>query len=120
MDFVGNVMSLLFYILSRLIITFLPRGEHLLILWLQSPSAVISEPPKMKSVTVSIVTSPSTNQRTMHELNTYPVTLPHTLFKNLPLKGKPFEHELLSLHTWPYVGCLAINAVLSFTATQCR
>ena len=49
----------------------------------------------------------------MHELNPYPATLPHTLFKNLPLKGKPLEHELLSLHTWPYVGCLAINAVLS-------
>ena len=76
--------------------------------------------PKMKSVTVSIVTSPSTNQRTMHELITYPVTLPYTLFKNLPLKDKPFEHKLLILHIWPHVGCLAINAVLSFTETQCQ
>ena len=56
--FVDKVMSLLFNILSRLVITFLPRGMCLLILWKQSPSAVIFEPPKIKSVTVSIV-SPS-------------------------------------------------------------
>ena len=53
--FVGKVMSLLFNMLSRLVITFLPRSKHLWILWLQSPSAVILEPPKIKSVTVSIV-----------------------------------------------------------------
>ena len=52
--FVGKVMSLLFNMLSRLIITFLPRSKHLLISWLQSPSAVIFEPPKIKSVTVSL------------------------------------------------------------------
>ena len=51
-------MSLLFNILSRLVIAFLPRRKHLLISWLQTPSAVILEPPKIKSVTVSIV-SPS-------------------------------------------------------------
>ena len=56
--FVGNVMSLLFNILSRLVIVFLPRSKHLLISWLQSPSAVILEPPKIKSDTVSTV-SPS-------------------------------------------------------------
>ena len=56
--FVGKVMSLLFNMLSRLIIAFLPRSRHLLISWLQSPSAVILEPPKIKSLTVSIV-SPS-------------------------------------------------------------
>ena len=56
--FVGKVMPLLFNILSRLVIAFLPRSKHLLILWLQSPSAVILEPKKIKSVTVSIV-SPS-------------------------------------------------------------
>ena len=50
---VGKVMSLLLNILSRLVITFLPRSKHLLISWLQSPSAVILEPPKIKSVTVS-------------------------------------------------------------------
>ena len=53
--FVSKVMSLLFNMLSRLVITFLPRSKHLLISWLQSPSAVILEPPKIKSVTVSIV-----------------------------------------------------------------
>ena len=52
--FVGKVMSLLFNILSRLLITFLPRSKHLLISWLQSPSAVILEPKKIKSVTVSM------------------------------------------------------------------
>ena len=55
---VGRVMSLFFNMLSRLVIAFLPRSKHLLISWLQSPSAVILEPPKVKSVTVSIV-SPS-------------------------------------------------------------
>ena len=51
-------MSLLFNMLSRLVLTFLPRNKHLLILWLQSPSAVILELKKIKSLTVSIV-SPS-------------------------------------------------------------
>ena len=52
--FVGKVMSLLFNMLSSLVITFLPRSKCLLISWLQSPPAVILEPPKIKSVTVSI------------------------------------------------------------------
>ena len=56
--FVSKVMSLLFNMLSKLVIAFLPRGKHLLISWLQSPSAVILEPKKIKSLTVSIV-SPS-------------------------------------------------------------
>ena len=56
--FVGKIMSLLFNMLSRLVITFLPRSKHLLISWLQSPSAIIWEPKKIKSVTVSTV-SPS-------------------------------------------------------------
>ena len=51
--FVGKVMSLLSNMLSRLVITFLPRSKRLLISWLQSSSAVILEPPKIKSVTVS-------------------------------------------------------------------
>ena len=51
--FVSKVMSLLFNKLSRLVITFLPRGNHLLILWLQSPSAVVLKPKKIKSLTVS-------------------------------------------------------------------
>ena len=56
--FVGKVMSLLFNMLSRLVITFLPRSKRLLISWLRSLSAVILEPPKIKSDTVSTV-SPS-------------------------------------------------------------
>ena len=55
--FVGKVMSLLFNMPSRLVIAFLPRSKHLLISWLQSPSAVILEPPKIKSDTVFIVSS---------------------------------------------------------------
>ena len=51
--FVGKVMSLLLNMLSRLVMAFLPKSKHLLISWLQSPSAVILEPPKIKSVTVS-------------------------------------------------------------------
>ena len=56
--FVGKVMSLLLNMLSRLVITFLPRSECLLISWLESPSAVISEPPKIKSDPVYTI-SPS-------------------------------------------------------------
>ena len=56
--FVGKVMSLFFNMLSRLVFTFLPRSKRLLISWLQSPSAVILEPRKIKSATVSTV-SPS-------------------------------------------------------------
>ena len=54
-NFVGKVMSLLFNMLSLLVITFLPRNKHLLISWLQSPSAVILEPKMIKSDTVSTV-----------------------------------------------------------------
>ena len=56
--FVGKVMSQLFNTLSRFVINFLPRSKHLLISWPQSSSAVILEPPQIKSVTVSTV-SPS-------------------------------------------------------------
>ena len=62
--FAGKVMSLLFNMLSRLLITFLPRSKRLLISWLQSPSAVILEPPKIKSDTVSTV-SPSISHEVM-------------------------------------------------------
>ena len=61
---VGKVMSLLLNIQSRLVITFLPRSKRLLISWLQSPSAVILEPPKIKSDTVSTV-SPSISHEVM-------------------------------------------------------
>ena len=62
--FVGKVMSLLFNILSRLVITLLPRSKRLLISWLQSPFAVILEPPKIKSAIVSTV-SPSVYHEVM-------------------------------------------------------
>ena len=67
--FFDKVVSLLFNMLSRLVIAFLPRSKHLLISWLQSPSAVILESPKIKSLTVSIV-SPSTFHGTRcHDLS---------------------------------------------------
>ena len=62
--FIGKVMSLLFNMLSRLVITFLPRSKRLLISWVQSPSAVILEPRKIKSDTVSTV-SPSISYEMM-------------------------------------------------------
>ena len=62
--FVDKVMSLLFNMLSRLVITFLPRSKCLLVSWLQSPSAVILEPRKIKSDTVSTI-SPSISQEVM-------------------------------------------------------
>ena len=52
--FADKVKSLVFNMLSRLVLTFLPRSKHLLISWLQSPSAVILEPPQKKSATVSL------------------------------------------------------------------
>ena len=62
--FVGKVMSLLFNMLSGLVITFLPRSKRLLRSWLQSPSAVLLEPQKIKSDTVSPV-SPSVSHEVM-------------------------------------------------------
>ena len=66
MDLVDKVMSLIFNMLSRFVIAFLPRRRRLFIPWLQSPSAVILEPEKIKSDTVSTL-SPSIS----HELNYY-------------------------------------------------
>ena len=68
--FVGKVMSLLFNMLSRLVIAFLPRSKSLLISWLQSPSAVILEPKKIKSVIVSIV-SPQSDGTGCHDLRLF-------------------------------------------------
>ena len=72
--FVGKVTSLLFNMLSRLIITFLPGSKHLLISWLQSPSAVILEPPKIKSqcfhcLPIYLPWSDGTECRDLHFLN---------------------------------------------------
>ena len=86
--FVGKVMSLLFNMLSWLIIVFLPRSKRLLISWLQSPSAVILEPKKIKSITFSIV-SPSICHEVMANSSSPrahgpsingPLPVPHTKF----------------------------------------
>ena len=61
--FVGKIISLLLNMPSRLVITFLPRSKHLLISWLQSPSAVILEPPKIKSDIVSTVSPYKSDDR---------------------------------------------------------
>ena len=77
--FAGKVMSLLLNMLSRLVITFLPRSKCLLISWLQSPSAVILEPPKLKSDTVSTV-SPSISHEVMGpDAKLCKAALPHAL-----------------------------------------
>ena len=67
--FVDKVVSLLFNMLSRLAITFIPRSKRPLISWLQSPSAVILEPPKIKSVTVSIVSPSIYHETGCHDLS---------------------------------------------------
>ena len=85
--FVGKVMSLLFNKLSRLVTAFLPRSKNLLISWLQSPSAVILEPKKIKSLTVSIVSS-----SICHEIMGLEAMI---CFVNVEFK--PTFHSLLSL-----------------------
>ena len=80
--FVGKVMSLLLDMLSGLIITFFPRSKRLLISWLQSPSAVILEPQKIKSDTVSTV-SPKTQQ--------WPQDWKRLVFIPIPKKGNAKE-----------------------------
>ena len=104
---VGKVMSLLFNMLSRLVITFLPRSNCLLISWLHSPSAVSLEPPKIKSVTVSIV-SPSICQEvmeldaiTMHPvpsyviLNTFKLSNSYMRLVVILLDSEDIDHFLL-------------------------
>ena len=86
--FVGKVRSLLFNMLSRLVIAFLPRDKRLLISWLQSPSAVILEPPKIKSDTVSTV-FPSTSHEVMGP--------DAVIFVFWMLSFKPTFHSPLSL-----------------------
>ena len=82
--FVGKVISLLFNMLFRLVITFLPRSKRLLISWLQSQSAVILEPPKIKSDTVSTV-SPSISHEVMgpdamiKQITLHDVGRPHSI-----------------------------------------
>ena len=71
LTFVGKVMSLLFNMLSRLVITFLPRSRRLLISWLQSPSKVILEPKNVKSLTVSIISPPICHEAAMKLKDAY-------------------------------------------------
>ena len=75
--FVGKVISLLFNILSRLVISFVPRSERLLISWLQLPSAVILEPQKIKSDTVSTV-SLSISHEVMGHYRASSLKIPNT------------------------------------------
>ena len=94
-------MSLLFNMLSRLVITFLPRSKHLLISWLQSPSAVILEPPKLKSDTISTV-FPSISHEVMGP--------DATIFVFWMLSFKPtFSHVQLFITPWT----VALQAPLS-------
>ena len=92
--FVGKVMSLLFNILSRFIITFLPRSKHLLISWLQS-SAVIFEPPKIKSLTVSIVSQSMASlvAQRVKRLPTRWETLVQSLGREDPLEKEMATHS---------------------------
>ena len=86
------VLSLLFNKLSRLVITFLPRSKHLFISWLQSPSAVILEPPKIKSVTVSTVSPiylPWSNGTRRRKWQPIPVFLPREYHGQGSLVGCP-------------------------------
>ena len=80
--FVGKVMSLLFCVLSRLVITCLPWSKHLLISWLQSPSTVILEPQKIKSLTVSLVSPSICHDGWIRKYGHWPYTEP--LWGKLP------------------------------------
>ena len=79
--FVGKVMSLLLNILSRLVITFLQGSKCLLISWLQSPSAVILEPPKIKSDTVSTVSPSISHENIQRTLKTQDKKIHNPVFK---------------------------------------
>ena len=87
--FVGRVMSLLFNMLSKFVIAFLPRSKRLLISWLQPPSAVILEPPKIKSDTVSFV-SPSI----YHEVMGLDA-MTHKTWSTREGNGKPLQYSCL-------------------------
>ena len=115
--FVGKVMSLLFNMLSRLFITFLSKSNHLLISWLQSSSAVILEPLKIKSVTISIV-SPSF----CHEVMGPDAMILVTSYKNLQWLAMSTRVKARLFFSWLYypmyyaflnlLECTACNSVL--------
>ena len=98
----SHLLSLLFNMLSRLVITFLPRSKHLLISWLQSPSAVILEPPKIKSATVSpFICHEVMGQRNQESNCQHP--LDHRKTKRTP------EKHLLLLHCTKAFDCVDHN-----------
>ena len=100
--FVGKVMSLFFYVLSKFVIAFLPRSKCLLISWLKSPSAVILEPKKIKPLTVSIV-SPSICHEVMGPDNMILVFWMLVLSQLFPLSSFTFIKRLfiVPLHFLP-------------------
>ena len=106
--FVGKVMSLLFNKLSRLVITFLPSSKRLLISWLQSPSAVILEPPKTKSFTVSKLIKVSYSQDTGLQFHvSYPPGLIYSDNDLVFRKKKKNVHHLFSFKVTILIsGCL--------------
>ena len=111
--FVGKVISLLFNMLSRLVLTSLPRSKYLLISWLQSPSAVILKPKKVKSDTVSTV-SPSISYKTLKTLRT------HNFFLSFPSsRNRLFQDILLSYHTHPVL-CDVFPILLPWTMSPFR
>ena len=98
--FVGKIMSLLFNVLSSLVIAFLPRSKRLLISWLQSPSVGISEPKKIKSVTVSIV-FPSICYEVMGPLQTFiSLNIPVPRGEWASLGGSNVKESTRNTETW--------------------
>ena len=113
-NFVGKVMSLLLNMLSRLVITFLPRSKRLLISWLQSRSAVILESPKIKSDTVSTV-SPSISHEVMRPDAMIVVFWMLSFEPTFSLSTFTFIKRLFSsLHFLPYVWCHQYLRLLIF------
>ena len=112
--FVGKVMSLLFSMLSRLVIAFLPRSQRLLISWLQSPSAVILEPPKIKSLTVSTV-SPSICHEVMGP-EAMILVFWMLSFKSTFSLSSHFHQEALQFFTFSHkVGVICISEVIDIS-----
>ena len=106
--FVGKVMSLLLNMLSRLVITFLPRSNRLLISWLQSPSAVILEPPKIKSDTVSTV-SPSNCHEVMGPDAIILVFWMLSFQPTFSLSSFTFIKRLFSSSSFSAIGCYHLH-----------
>ena len=107
--FVGKVMSLLFNMLSRLVITFLPRSKRLLVSWLQSPSAVILEPRKIKSATVYTV-SPSISHEVMG---------PDAMILVFWMLSLLFQVSFLCSHFLPLLTLAFLCLVISVCAHAC-